>query len=90
MTDLRERLKISGERLKEINEFILDPNNELINKLLEVVEKYGGPEQINRKADEARKLKNLLERLKQEKSPYLANLQWLTEQRDSGAFDSQN
>jgi bifunctional DNA-binding transcriptional regulator/antitoxin component of YhaV-PrlF toxin-antitoxin module len=86
MTDLRERLKISGERLKEINEFILDPNNELINKLLEVVEKYGGPEQINRKADEARKLKNLLERLKQEKSPYLANLQWLTEQRDSGAF----
>jgi len=46
MTDLRERLKISEERLKEVNDFILDPNNELINKLLEIVEKYGGPEEI--------------------------------------------
>ncbi|TET81978.1 MAG: hypothetical protein E3J37_08155, partial [Anaerolineales bacterium] len=86
MTDLRERLRISEERLKEINDFILDPNNELINKLLEIVEKYGGPEEINRKAHEARKLENLLARLKQENSPYLADLEWLTEQRDAGAF----
>lgn len=86
MTDLRERLRISTERLKEINDFILDPNNELINKLLEIIEKYGGPEEINRKAHEARKLENLLARLKQENSPYLADLEWLTEQRDAGAF----
>jgi hypothetical protein len=86
MTDLRERLIISEERLKEINQFILDPENELINRILELVEKYGGPEEINRKANEARKLENLLSRLKEEKSPYLGDLQWLTEQRDSGAF----
>ena len=86
MTDLRERLKISEERLKEINDFILDPNNELINKLLEIVKKYGGPEEINRKAHEARKLENLLARLKQDNSPYLADLGWLTQQRDTGAF----
>jgi len=86
MTDLRERLRISEERLKEINDFILDPNNELINKFLEIVEKYGGPEEINRKAHEARKLENLLARLKQESSPYLADLEWLTQQRDAGAF----
>jgi len=86
MSNLRERLKISEERLREVNDFILDPENELINSLLEVVEKYGGPEEINRKADDARKLENLLGRLKEEKSPYLADLQWLTEQRDSGAF----
>lgn len=86
MTDLRERLRISEERLKEINDFILDPNNELINKFLEIVEKYGGPEEINRKAHEARKLENLLARLKQENSPYLADLEWLTQQRDAGAF----
>lgn len=86
MTDLRERLKISEERLKEVNDFILDPNNELINKLLEIVEKYGGPEEINRKANKARKLENLLARLKEENSPYLADLEWLTDQRDSGAF----
>ncbi len=86
MSDLRERLKISEERLREVNDFILDPENELINSLLEIVEKYGGPEEINRKADDARKLENLLGRLKEEKSPYLKDLQWLTEQRDSGAF----
>ena len=86
MSNLRERLKISEERLREVNDFILDPENELINSLLEVVEKYGGPEEINRKADDARKLENILTRLKEEKSPYLADLQWLTEQRDSGAF----
>jgi hypothetical protein len=86
MSNLRERLKISEERLREVNDFILNPENELINSLLEVVEKYGGPEEINRKADDARKLENLLGRLKEEKSNYLADLQWLTEQRDSGAF----
>jgi bifunctional DNA-binding transcriptional regulator/antitoxin component of YhaV-PrlF toxin-antitoxin module len=86
MSDLRERLKISEERLKEVNDFILDPENELINRLLELVEKYGGPEEINRKATEARKLENLLTRLREEKSPYLVDLEWLTEQRDSGAF----
>ena len=86
MTDLRERLRISEERLREVNEFILDPANELINRLLEIVEKYGGPEEINRKANEARKLENLIAGLKEENSPYLGDLQWLTEQRDSGAF----
>jgi len=86
MNDLRERLKISEERLKEVNEFILDPNNDLINKLIEIVEKYGGPEEINRKANEACKLENLFARLKEEKSPYLADLEWLTEKRDLGAF----
>jgi len=64
MADLRERLKINEERLKEVNDFILDPDSELINRLLEIVEQYGGPEEINRKANEARKLENLLTRLK--------------------------
>lgn len=86
MTDLRERLRISEQRLKEVNDFILDPNNDLINRFLEIVDKYGGPEEINKKASEARKLENLLDRLKEEKSPYRADLEWLTEQRDAGAF----
>jgi hypothetical protein len=86
MSNLRERLKISEDRLREVNDFILDPENELINSLLDLVEKYGGPEEINQKATEARKLENLLSRLKEEKSPYLADLQWLTDQQDSGAF----
>ena len=86
MTDLRERLRISEQRLEEVNDFILNPNNDLINRFLEIVDKYGGPEEINKKASEARNLENLLDRLKEEKSPYLVDLEWLTEQRDAGAF----
>ena len=86
MSDLRNRLKMSPERLKEINDFFLDENNELINELIDIVEKYGGPEEINRKADEARKLENLPARLKEQDSPYLSDLKWLIGKRDSGAF----
>ena len=53
MSDLRNKLKIESERLEEINRFLLDPNNPLINNLLAVVEKYGGVDEINRKAPSA-------------------------------------
>jgi len=86
MSDLRERLKIDSRRLDEINAFLLDPDNPLVNKILAIVEKHGGPEEINRKAAEARRLENLLARLEAEKSPYLADLEWLTARRDEGAF----
>ena len=86
MNNLRERIKIREEVIKEINDFLLDPGNEITNRLLEIVEKYGGPDEINRKANEARKLDNLFARLKEDKSPYLKDLEWLTEQRESGAF----
>jgi len=88
MSDLRDRLKISEESLKEINDLILDPQNEIINRLLEIVEAYGGPEKINRKAQEARKLDNLLAQLKAQNSSYLADLNWLIGERDRGAFIS--
>jgi len=71
-----------------MNQWLTDPNNELIGQMLDVVERYGGPEEINRKASEARKLENLLSRLKEEKSPYVKDLEWLTERRDQGAFVS--
>ena len=86
MSDLRNRLKISTKRLDEINNFLLDPDNELINNLLAIVEKYGGPEEINRKASEARKLDNLMAQLKQKNSQYTTDLEWLIEQRDKNAF----
>lgn len=86
MNNLQERITIREDVIKEINDFLLDPGNGLINKLLEIVERYGGPEEINRKANEARKMENLLAHLEEEKSPYLKDLEWLTEQRESGAF----
>ena len=88
MDKVLELLKISQDRIEAVNEIIADPKNEPVAKLLEVVEKYGGAEEINRKAAEAGKLQNLLDRLKAEKSPYGADLEWLMEQRDKNAFVS--
>jgi len=88
MEDLRQRLRISEDRLNEVNALLTDPNNETIGRILEIVEKYGGPQAINRKAAEARKFENLMTRLKQIDSPYAADLEWLAEQRDKGAFIS--
>jgi len=88
MSELRESLKITAERVDEINEFLLDPNNEMVNQLLEIVERYGGPQEINRKAAEARNLDHLMDQLKTQNSPYVADLEWLIEQRDAKKFIS--
>jgi hypothetical protein len=88
MNDLRQQLKISEDRLSEVNAALTDPNNETVGRILEIVEKYGGPQEINRKAAEAGKFENLVARLKQINSPYVAELDWLTQQRASGAFVS--
>ena len=86
MTDLRKRLQIPIENLDQINETILDPNNEIVNEFLAVVDRYGTPDEINRKAAQARALPNLLRRLQAIESPYLSDLEWLTRMRDEGAF----
>jgi hypothetical protein len=86
--DLRDLLRIEQARLDEINALLLDPESRVINNFLAVVEKYGGVEEINRKAEKARKLPNLMARLKEIQSPYLADLEWLIQQRDRGAFIS--
>ena len=53
MEDLREKLRIKDESLRKINEFLLDRRNPLVNDLFEIIEKYGGVSEINRKAREA-------------------------------------
>ena len=88
MPDLRNRLAIDPERLDELNDLFLDPKNALVNRLLEIVGKHGGPEEINKKAAHARELPNLLRRLEEIRSPYVGDLEWLTRERDRGAFVS--
>jgi hypothetical protein len=84
--ELRRRLRVQAKRLQELNRYLLDPDNPLLNRLLQIVERFGGPRAINRQAAKAGKLENLLARLKRERSPYRADLAWLAEQRDRGAF----
>ena len=61
MTRLQTRLKISPSKLDDINGILLNPDMEVITDFLEVVAKYGTPEEINAKANQARKLDNLLD-----------------------------
>ena len=86
MTNLQEKLKISQESFNQVNEFLLAEDNPLVKNFLKVVEKYGSPEEINAKAAEARKIDNLMGKLREVNSPYVKDLEWLIEQRDSGAF----
>ncbi len=86
--ELRHRLAIERDRLDDLNAFLLDPDARVINDLLAVVARYGTPEEINRRAREAGQLPALLERVRTVQPDYLADLDWLAEQRDRGAFVS--
>jgi hypothetical protein len=54
--------------------------------MLRIIAKYGTIEEINRKSEQARKLPNLLSRLREMNSPYVSDLEWLVRERDRGAF----
>ncbi len=87
---LRDRLRISEQHLNDINALLLDPKTTVVKEFLEVVRKHGTPEEINRKAEEARQLPNLMARLKKINSPYLHDLDWLIVERNNGAFISED
>lgn len=88
MVDPRAELRINEDSLKEINEFLLKKDNPLVNRLLEIVDKYGGVKEINKRANDARKIGNLMNRLEKKKSPFTKDLEWLGKQRDKEAFIS--
>ena len=86
MNELRNKLKITNKALESVNKFLGDENNVLINELFKVIDKYGGVNEINKKAREARNLNNLLEKLRTKKPEYVEDIEWLIEQRDNNAF----
>ena len=88
MNDLREKLRIKDGSLRKLNDFILDPENPLVNSLLKIIDKYDGVDEINRKAREAQDLKRLMSRLRNRNSRFVGELEWLIEQRDKNAFIS--
>lgn len=86
--NIRDRLKIPGDRLDALNAILLDPEMQVVDAFLDVVAKYGTPEEINRKAEQSGRLTALLEKVRGTKPEYFADLEWLTTQRDRGAFIS--
>jgi hypothetical protein len=88
MVEYRGSLKINEDNLREINDFLLRRDNPLVDRVLKVIEKYGGVDEINRKANEAAKIDSLMNRLRKKKSPFVKDLEWLAQQRDKHAFIS--
>ena len=88
MTDLKEMLKIKTKDLDIVNQLITNPDNQQVGELCDLIEKFGGAKAINEKAKQARNPETLMQRLKEMNSPYVADLEWLMEQRDNNAFIS--
>lgn len=85
---LRELLAIPYARLDAVNEVLLNPDTKIIDAFLEVVKKYGTPEEINSKAREARSLENLFAKVNERKPEYIKDLEWLQERAKSTDFIS--
>ncbi len=83
---LREQLRIPYNRLDDINAVLLNPDTQIINDLLGIVQKYGTPEEINQKALQAGSLSNLFDLVRQKSPQYLEDLIWLQKQRDQKSF----
>jgi hypothetical protein len=83
-----EKLLIGGEKLEEVNAFLLREDNPLVSGILEIIDKYGGVAEINLKARENSQLESLMQRLEKRKSPFLKDLEWFVKQREKEAFIS--
>ncbi|HND94094.1 MAG TPA: hypothetical protein PLI75_20090, partial [Anaerolineales bacterium] len=81
-------LKINPNLVDSVNSVLLDPNSRVMKNFFDVVAKYGTPEEINRKHRESRKMENLFKQVEAKAPEYIKDLNWLIEQRNSGAFIS--
>ena len=89
MTDkLQQLLSIPSDRLDAINSILLDPDSQVMKAFLDVVAKYGSPEEINLNHRQSRSQDVLLKKVEQKNPGYGKDLQWLMEQRDRSAFIS--
>ncbi len=85
---MNEKLRIDRRALDQVNGFLLQEDNPVIGDLLKIVEKYGGPQTINRLAQENGRLEKLLERVKAKNGRYADELAWLLEQKEAKRFIS--
>jgi hypothetical protein len=84
----RKLLTIPADRLAALNQVLLDPNSKVMRLFLDVVSKYGSPDEINRKHRESRRLPNLLQKARAANPDHEKDLDWLSEQCKTGGFVS--
>lgn len=85
-SEIRDLLKIPTARLDAINAVLTNPDIKVINEFLDIVKKYGKPDEINKKAKEAGQLDNLYGIVKKSKPDYYDQLKWLEEMQKNQAF----
>jgi hypothetical protein len=84
---MKSELKIDRSTIDSINAFLAG-NDPVIEDLAKVVDKYGGPQAINRAAAENGRLENLLDRVRKGNLRYADDLLWLSEQKAARKFIS--
>lgn len=85
---LAQKLRIQPDNLNLINQVLGDPAQRVIDDFLDVMLKYGTPEEINQKARQASQLEVLIANVRERHPEYLVDLNWLRTQRDAGTFIS--
>jgi hypothetical protein len=84
----RSLLAIPHDRLDAVNRVLLDTDTKVVDAFLDLVSKYGTPEEINRKHRAARQLPNLLQKVRVKNPSHVKDLDWLVEQVKKGGFVS--
>ena len=84
--ELIQKMRIPSSRIDEINEAIFHPDQRVINDFLDVVTKYGAPDEINARAAEAGQLSSLEAQVKRTRPEYLEDLSWLRKQVENRSF----
>ncbi len=80
--------QIGEETFQEINAFLSDPKNSAVTDLRRVVSKFGSVSEINERAREAGKVENLVKKLERMNSPFVKDIEWLTQVCDEGKLVS--
>lgn len=84
----RRLLEIPAACLAAINEVLLDPRSDVMRAFLQVVDKYGTPEEINRKHRESRQLDALMKKVESARPAHIKDLQWIQQQVQAAKFIS--
>ena len=79
-------IQISAEAVANVNDYLADGASKLLSGFNEVIHKYGGPDEINKRAAEVSTLDYQLMRLQETKSPHREALTWLQQQVKAKAF----
>jgi len=84
----RALLSIPLDRLDAVNQVLLDPGSAVMSSFLDVVAKYGTPDEINHKHRDSRQLANLLRKVEASNPDYIKDLHWLEKQTKENRFIS--